>query len=123
MAVDAKGKVPESWNCVDCGINTAPGLLNREETERAFSTAIALEKLGGPKASVEQHVGGLSEVYIVHKKVWAASGVEEMGGCLCIGCLEKRIGRQLTPKDFMRDHPFNTQYPGTERLKQRQGRA
>jgi hypothetical protein len=25
MAFDAKGKVPKSWNCVDCGINTVPG--------------------------------------------------------------------------------------------------
>jgi hypothetical protein len=35
-------------------------------------------------------------------------------GCLCIGCLEKRIGRRLKPKDFT-DHPFN-QLPGTPRL-------
>jgi hypothetical protein len=122
MTIDAKGKVPESWNCVDCGINTAPGLLNRKETERAFSTAIALEKLGGPKASVEQHVGGLSEVYYVRDKVWDASGVEGMGGCLCIGCLEKRIGRKLRPKDFPQWHPFNnSKFPGTPRLRQRRG--
>jgi hypothetical protein len=57
MAFDAKGKAPESWNCIDCGINTAPGLLNRIEIERAMDTAIAVEKLGGPKASVEQRVG------------------------------------------------------------------
>ena len=82
MTIDAKGKAPESWNCVDCGINTAPGLLNRVEIERAFSTAIALEKLGGPKASVDQRVGEDTEVYYVRDKVWDASGVEGMGGCL-----------------------------------------
>jgi hypothetical protein len=31
-------------------------------------------------------------------------------GCLCIGCLEKRIGR-MTPADFP-DHPFKV-LPGT----------
>ena len=31
--------------------------------------------------------------------------MEPYGGCLCIGCLEKRIGRKLKPKDFP-DHPL-----------------
>jgi hypothetical protein len=36
------------------------------------------------------------------------------GGCLCIRCLEKRLGRQLKPKDFLRDHEFNDlRVPGT----------
>jgi hypothetical protein len=122
MTIDAKGKVPESWNCVDCGINTAPGILNRADTERAFSTAIALEKLGGPKASITSRAGADTEVYYVREKVWAASGVEGMGGCLCIGCLEKRIGRELRPKDFPRWHAFNSpNFPGTPRLRQRRG--
>ena len=33
---DLRGKVPESWACIDCGINTAPGLMNREQLEQAF---------------------------------------------------------------------------------------
>src|SRR6516165_8084405 len=33
------------------------------------------------------------EVYIVTKEVWQATGLEGWGGCLCTGCLEKRIGR------------------------------
>jgi hypothetical protein len=33
--------------------------------------------------------------------------MEPYGGCLCIGCLERRIGRKLKPKDFERNHPFN----------------
>ena len=37
-----------------------------------------------------------------------------MGGCLCIRGLEKRLGRQLKPKDFPREHKFNDpQLPGT----------
>jgi hypothetical protein len=34
---DLKGLVPESWCCVDCGVNTAPGLLNRTEMEKAIA--------------------------------------------------------------------------------------
>jgi hypothetical protein len=33
--------------------------------------------------------------------------MDPMGGCLCIGCLEKRLNRVLRPKDFQRGHPFN----------------
>jgi hypothetical protein len=42
------------------------------------------------------------EVYGVRNKVWAAAGMKPKGGCLCIGCLEKRLGRKLTAKDFPR---------------------
>ena len=55
------------------------------------------------------------EVYTVRDSVWKAAGMEPMGGCLCIGCLEGRLGRRLIPKDFPRRHPFNS-LPGTERL-------
>ena len=34
---DLRGKVPESWACIDCGINTAPGHLPREEMEQALA--------------------------------------------------------------------------------------
>jgi hypothetical protein len=52
---------------------------------------------------------------LVKAKVWAKTGVADMGGCLCIGCLERRIGRELAPKDFMRNHPFN-EMPASVRL-------
>ena len=45
------------------------------------------------------------------------AGMEPYGGCLCIGCLEKRIGRVLAPRDFP-DHPFRL-LPGTKRLLER----
>jgi hypothetical protein len=34
---DLRGKVPESWACIDCGVNTAPGHLNREQMEQALA--------------------------------------------------------------------------------------
>ena len=66
-------------------------------------------------------VSGQSEVYMVCDHVWQKAGLADWGGCLCIGCLEKRIGRRLIPDDFS-DHIFNTNLPGTPRLLERQGR-
>lgn len=42
------------------------------------------------------------EYYMVHDEVWQAAGADtEFGwGMLCIGCLEVRLGRTLTPADF-----------------------
>src|SRR5262245_20938878 len=97
------GRMPESWLCVDCGVNTASGFLNRKETELAFLVH---------GETITQHVGDESEVYTVKREVWRATGLEGMGGCLCIGCLEKRIGRRLKPRDFEPGHPFNS-FPGT----------
>jgi hypothetical protein len=37
------------------------------------------------------------ERYAVHKHIWNAANGE---GWLCIECLEKRLGRTLTPEDF-----------------------
>jgi hypothetical protein len=113
-----EGLTPESWCCIDCGVNTAPGNLNRAEWE---NTVKALGKLWETGTGVEIIIDNRSEVYTVREAVWKRAGVEPMGGCLCIGCLEKRIGRRLKPKDFLRGHPFN-RLPGTPRLLQRRGR-
>jgi hypothetical protein len=111
--LDFSGLIPESWLCVDCGFNTAPGLKN---TRQAQAEAAMLGALwDNDLAGIDQRIGFDSEVYTVRAAVWKKAGMEEMGGCLCIGCLEKRIGRRLKPKDFYRDHPFNTM-PGTQRL-------
>jgi hypothetical protein len=110
--IDARGAIPESRNCIDCGVNTAPGFANREEIERALAIG----------DSVEQYYDEHSEIYMVKPKIWKAAGMDDMGGCLCIGCLEKRLGRTLKPKDFLRNHPFNNdEMPGTERLLTRRG--
>jgi hypothetical protein len=116
---DLKGYTPESWVCVDCGGNTAPGLSTRIEMEQAYTLSDTLS----------QTIDAQSELYMVKDKVWKAAGMSGgMGGfretdgdkgCLCIGCLEKRIGRRLVPKDFT-NHPFNRNHsPCTNRLRAR----
>jgi hypothetical protein len=108
-----KGLTPESWLCVDCGVNTAPGYPNRKEMELAFAL----------RGGAEIVFTAESEVYTVTPEVWRAAGLEDWGGCLCIGCLEQRIGRRLKPNDFLPDHPFNTaNLPATRRLRKRRGR-
>jgi hypothetical protein len=109
---DFKGRTPETWCCVDCGYNTAPGCLTREELELRFNSG---------ESGVEQSFDYQSEVYTVRQRVWEAAGMEPMGGCLCIGCLESRLGRRLKPKDFKRGHMFNN-LPGTQRLMNRRGK-
>lgn len=108
-----QGAVPESWDCIDCGFNTAPGLMSRKQLEASFSV-LSLNR------SPQQTIDTDSEMYMVKKTIWQAAGMGDFDGCLCIGCLEKRLGRKLKPRDFMRDHVFNS-FPGTDRLLSRRG--
>ncbi len=59
-----------------------------------------------------QHTSLLNEYYRVHDEVWGEARTDEAESMLCIGCLETRIGRQLTPSDFS-DAPIN--YPGFQK--------
>jgi hypothetical protein len=58
------------------------------------------------------------EYYGVHDAVWLAANMAVDGGMLCIGCLETRIGRNLTAVDFI-DAPINEIFPQSARLQQR----
>ena len=112
--LDLRGRVPESWCCVDCGVNTFPGAPTREEAERQVAAT------GEYQIVVREDAG--AEVYTVHLHVWEKTELGDWGGCLCIGCLEKRIGRRLMPDDFPMDDAFQG-LPGTPRLLDRRGRC
>jgi hypothetical protein len=115
---DLGRKIPESWHCVDCGMNTAPGFYGRREMEEAIKVAKA--EGWWDERGIEQTVDDRSEVHTVRDAVWAEAGMEPWGGCLCVGCLEKRLGRKLKGKDFRPDDPLNhANVPGTERLLKR----
>jgi hypothetical protein len=49
-----------------------------------------------------------NEYYALRKEVWLSANPEG-DGMLCIGCVEIRIGRHLTPEDFT-DVPLNLDY-------------
>lgn len=40
------------------------------------------------------------EWFTIHDSVWAQTQLRRTDGCLCIGCVERRIGRRLRPEDF-----------------------
>jgi hypothetical protein len=101
------GHVTEDWLCIDCGINTAPGLADG---------LTALQQIKATGVS-EQTIGLDTEMYMVRDAIWKKAGMEPFGGCLCIGCLEGRLGRKLKPKDFSL-HEFNG-LPGSKRLLKR----
>jgi hypothetical protein len=110
QSVSLKGLTSEHHNCIDCGFNTVPGAPPRELAE------FLMDRDG----SIPMKLTKDAEVYMVRDGVWKAAGMEPYGGCLCIGCLEKRIGRKLKPKDFDRNHVFNkSELPCTERLRDR----
>jgi hypothetical protein len=106
--------VPEDWHCIDCGFDTAPGWLTREELKAALARA---PRGGG----VEQTYDETTEIYMVEPEIWNAAGMDGKRGCLCIGCLEKRFGRRLTWEDFPSDNEINVTGAGTPRLMERRG--
>jgi hypothetical protein len=83
-----------------------------------------------------RNIGGLGEWCLLKNSVWerAWPGTGQKSSCakmpmkhfLCIGCIEKRIGRRLTRRDFdMRskhNRPLpNRQFPMSQRLRNRLG--
>jgi hypothetical protein len=99
---------PEHWRCVDCDWNTAPGVPGR--------AALMASVAGGALSLYTDN----QELYSVSDRVWRKAGNPR--GCLCIGCLEARLGRRLLPKDFPKGDPFNFPwFPASERLRDRRG--
>jgi hypothetical protein len=69
-------------------------------------------------AACEVNTLHINEYYMLTDEVWNAAWPTGRG-MLCIGCLEDRLGRQLTSDDFT-DAPINQGYFGySERLRQR----
>ena len=48
----------------------------------------------------------LAEYYMVTDACWERAGMDPHGGMLCVGCLEKRLGKHLQPRNFT-DCPLN----------------
>jgi hypothetical protein len=106
--------MPDTWNCVDCGESTAPGFAGAKDILEAVNAG------RGAKIKVDKR----SEVYYATDSVWRAARMGGHDGCLCVGCLEGRLGRTLNREDFIPGHPFNgPHYPRTKRLNDRLERA
>ena len=73
--------------------------------------------------------GDVAEWYMVHEVVWNFAILHNPANFLCIGCLEKRIGRRLIPADFPDNIPLNVEiklggngFGPSKRLRRRMGR-
>jgi hypothetical protein len=74
-----------------------------------------------PCSSCNENVYKMQEYYYrLGDDVWEACGVGEL--LLCIGCVEAKLGRRLTPLDFNPFHTFQTaKVPRSARLRDRMG--
>ena len=68
----------------------------------------------------EINTNKIEEYYRVKHSIWS-SVVPDQDGTLCIGCLEKRLGRQLTLTDFLACPLIFKVKPKSNRLKDRLG--
>lgn len=60
--------------------------------------------------------GKIHEHYFVHTHLWLTV-MPSVNGMLCIGCIEKRLGRSLTARDFTDATINNPRYePKSQRL-------
>jgi ClpX C4-type zinc finger len=71
-----------------------------EEKRNNPDPAVKPARAADPLHCVDCNRNTLSEWYMVRNAVWAAAGMTPDGGCLCVGCLERRLGRQLNHSDF-----------------------
>jgi hypothetical protein len=110
-----KDNIVETWLCIDCGVNTQPGVPSGPEIRVAFA-------MGAEEIPTE--FNDKTEVYDVKDVIWEQARMRPWSGCLCIGCLERRIGRQLRPRDFSaHDAKAWAHLPCTDRLLDRRGYA
>lgn len=82
--------------------------LGWSEAEKRMCDALEVQKV---KSLHECKDCGLDtkkvhEEYMVEDLLWKKAGMKPKDGCLCIGCLERRIDRRLTHRDFT-DIPVN----------------
>lgn len=96
--------VPPSWECVDCGMNTGPGLQTAKQVTDAFNRGE-----GSPCSFDSQ-----TELYVLKGALWERVTQSRTEQILCIGCVERRLGRKLRPRDF--DDSQINRLPGTARL-------
>jgi hypothetical protein len=82
--------------------------------------AVAIHYLGALDcASCGVNTSEIGEYYMVTDAIWDAHGPAD--GCLCIGCLENRMGRRLRPDDFITAPANSAHERQSERLRDRLG--
>ena len=104
--------------CQDCGMDTAPCTGQRGWRQWGPYCGQETPPCTGERGCRHE---GRWEYYVVADQLWTAAGMAKDGGFLCIGCLERRIGRRLSSADFP-PCPLNEPDPwDTPRLASRKG--
>jgi hypothetical protein len=67
---------------------------------RKSRTEIAVDDITHCCKDCGTNTSAINEYYMVHDELWRASGLSKDCGMLCIACLEARIGRTLSARDF-----------------------
>ena len=95
----------ELEDLLDCLDFCAEGEHRLTKLELAYLCAEALQEVDRSDCVwCGVHTSEIGEWYMVHDEIWDRHG--PVRGCLCIGCLEDRVGRRLRPEDFT-DAPIN----------------
>jgi hypothetical protein len=97
-----------------------PGPEYYTKTQLAHLVMEAVDLVGAWQCfSCDVDAFDLGEDYYVHDELWRTYGVE---GMLCIGCLETRMGRKLTPDDFKPGQDKRDDWrPMSDRMRDRLG--
>jgi hypothetical protein len=118
--------------CGDCGQPTTP-YRARTPADEPYEVIVRVEGAEWWKAVPDDPgvpAEGGWEYYRLTEEIWAEAndGVVGAHGLLCIGCVELRLGRRLTPADFTApaDSPHGSQanapnWLSTDRLADRVG--
>lgn len=93
-------EITEDETCVDC----ERPYDECECDDESYDFGAWLADEGWWCVDCEVHTGVVGDYYMIHKHLWAEFGCGD--GMLCIACLERRMGRILTPSDFT-DAPVN----------------
>jgi hypothetical protein len=113
---------------LDTIVDDIVGLLLDQHEDAAQSLAIGLRRLTLDEYERDESSSlvlcgdcgvntiEIGEYYALRDPVWAETGMEPDGGMLCIGCVEMRLRRRLTPDDFA---PASVNLMGSERLRSR----
>jgi hypothetical protein len=74
--------VTESWLCIDCGVNTAPGCSTRAEVE-----AVPKKR----KVVGQMQFNGKSEVYTVRAAVWGKTCLKRLAAVYALAALRSAL--------------------------------
>jgi hypothetical protein len=91
--------------------------------KRASGRVVVCDDCGSPLYVIPAGIlgggDGSGEWFMLKDRVWSAS--QSMGDArfLCVGCIERRIGRRLSSTDFRRSAKVNFAGTKTPKLRQR----